>query len=619
MRLLKALFSHIREVVLVNRTLKQVLLVLTISMAFLTIIPVGTVSYLVASRVAVDETIQHTRDLQSQIRLSLHYFIEQLYNVTDMPQYDAPFIMLVREMLSSGPGTSRSDGVVFRYLHQIYSSNPYIENVTFLMPNGKVFTLGHPLIPPEVDASALRDSDWYERTVDAGGNVVWHGGGITPSIRDDLIMASREIWDTLTTDTLGVLTIALNPDMLHDQYKDVNLIRNNIFLITTADGSVISSSDAALENNNVRDMPAFSPVLETDRDMAFTTWRHERKVFVWDNVDLTSWRIVSIISHEQAMAGARDIALFTILLTLVAIGLYMAFAWVVSSNVTRPLDSLIENMQVVRHGTFERPMVDKSYREINQLADTFNEMTDDIQRLLREVYDSQRQQHETEIKLVQSELRALQAQINPHFIYNTLESINTMAKMHHEDDISSVIISLSKLLRISLSQGREVIPLREELEMVTQYLAIQSTNYPDRFRAELSLDESLQENPVVKFTLQPLVENAIFHGFSEMEEAGTIKLSARRLDNAVVLELEDDGVGMPDVMCEQLNRELESASIDEPSHQGTSFGVSNVNRRLKLHFGPEYGLRFAGNACGGLTVSIALPAQVSAEPPKERV
>ncbi len=605
------ILKKLRGGLLRGKTLKQVLLIVTIPMAVLSIGLLGTFSSLISSRMVEKETIDHTKDLQSQIILSLHYFIEQLYNVMDTPQYDPSFIMYCRDTLSRDVDDAKNDAALFRYLHQIYSSNPYIENTLFIMPNGKIFTFGMNIFDTDTTLEEISNEEWYRKTIEAHGTIIWHETGPFTSFNTNLIMCSREIWDTLNSETLGVLVIAINPEMLHDQYKDVNLIKNNILMIINDNGSIISSSDYLMRTRNIQDMPVFSPVLLEHRNQRTEKWRDERKIIIWNSIDLTNWKIVSVLSRRRVMTSARDIARFTVIIAVISIAIFVAFAWRFSSNVTEPLDSLIDKMQAVPQGNFESVLHAESYREINMLSSTFNAMTQDMARLLQEVYETQNEKHETELKLLQSELKALQAQINPHFIYNTLESINTIAKMKNEWDISNVIIALSKMLRISLSKGYHIIPIGQELEMVTQYAAIQNINYPNRFTLINTVDPSLYDYAIVKFTFQPLVENTIFHGFSTVEYQGEIILSAQLDNGKIIFELTDNGIGMDEKHIHVINKKLSSTQFDIPGSNNTTdgFGIHNVNSRIKLHFGEKYGLQYSSNERGGSTVIIQIPSQ----------
>lgn len=233
--------------------------------------------------------------------------------------------------------------------------------------------------------------------------------------------------------------------------------------------------------------------------------------------------------------------------------------------------------------------------EIGMLYRGFGSMMKRIRTLINEVYLSKITQKEAELK-------ALQAQINPHFLYNTLDSIIWMAETN-DSNIVAMTEALAKLFRISLNKGNEEISLERELEHVKNYLIIQSMRYADKFTYEISAEPGVERCRTIKLILQPIVENCIYHGIKKKRGTGKITIRAYRREQNLIIEVSDDGCGMPEEICRKiLSDEIESENIS-----GSGIGVKNVNERIQLRFGKKYGLSYSSEEGIGTTVTYVLP------------
>lgn len=232
--------------------------------------------------------------------------------------------------------------------------------------------------------------------------------------------------------------------------------------------------------------------------------------------------------------------------------------------------------------------------EIQTLSAAFNTMLTKISHLIKENYTAQLMQRESEIK-------ALQAQMNPHFLYNTLETVNWMAHMHGIDSISRLICSLSTLLRASTNTQKRFIPLSEELSYIENYIHIQSVRYGERLHCKFFIDSGLANAVLPKLILQPLVENAIQHGLDPKPEGGSIYLFARRKEDTLILQVIDDGIGMEQ---ETISNIFES---DSKNTHASHIGICNTNCRLRLLYGEPYGISIQSRPGIGTTVTVSLP------------
>jgi len=209
--------------------------------------------------------------------------------------------------------------------------------------------------------------------------------------------------------------------------------------------------------------------------------------------------------------------------------------------------------------------------------------------------------------LKKAELKALQAQINPHFLYNTLDTIVWMAESNKTDQVINIVRALSSFFRIALSKGKDWISLRQEIEHVSSYLTIQKMRYRDILDYRIEVEEDLLDSTILKLTLQPLVENALYHGIKTKRNGGTIVVQAKRVgEDKVLLDVQDDGVGFTPYKLAQLQESL-AQDLDEIAMGEGGFGIRNVHKRIQLYYGKEYGLSVQSHYRGGTRVSVTIP------------
>jgi two-component system sensor histidine kinase YesM len=285
-------------------------------------------------------------------------------------------------------------------------------------------------------------------------------------------------------------------------------------------------------------------------------------------------------------------------------------AWVISAGIYLPIKKLHNVTSTITKNDLQALVTSENVDEITELGISFNIMIGKI----RELLDSKIKEQEN---LKKAELKALQAQINPHFLYNTLDTIVWMTEDHKTDQVIEIVQALSSFFRIALSKGRDWISIRQEIEHVTCYLTIQRMRYRDILDYRIEVDEDILDGTILKLTLQPLVENALYHGIKNKRDGGTIVVQARRADqNLVLLEVQDDGIGFTPNKLAQIQATLNEDS-DEVSLAESGFGLENVNKRIKLYYGKQYGLSVQSQYRSGTRVTVTIPLQDDPDQQKE--
>jgi two-component system, sensor histidine kinase YesM len=309
----------------------------------------------------------------------------------------------------------------------------------------------------------------------------------------------------------------------------------------------------------------------------------------------TDWKTIGVFSLADTLGEVLMIRYWTYIIGGITMILAMGMAYLFTSSIAKPILDLRSLMKRVEDGDLTVRFSGKHDDEIGELGLGFNEMIGRIQGLIEQVYAEQRSKRE-------AELRILQEQIKPHFLYNALDTIQWMAQEHRVEDVVSMVGALSSLFRIGLSKGQEFISLSSELEHVESYLLIQKMRYEDKFDYSISCDPGLRSRQVLRLTLQPLVENAIYHGIKERRGHGTLSVEAKADGSDLILVVSDDGVGMTEETLSQLVE-----SLDKGGSSIGGYGIRNVHERIRLTFGKPYGLSFESVWGEGTVVTVRHP------------
>lgn len=307
--------------------------------------------------------------------------------------------------------------------------------------------------------------------------------------------------------------------------------------------------------------------------------------------------------YKENQARFTRLAIFYMILLPCVILFSVAAAWIISASIYIPIKKLHDVTTTITKNDLQVLVTSDNLDEISELGMSFNVMIGRIRDLL----DAKIKEQEN---LKKAELRALQAQINPHFLYNTLDTIVWMAEANKSDQVIEIVRALSSFFRIALSKGKDWIPIGQEIEHVRSYLTIQKMRYRDILDYKIDIDQGVLDSTILKLTLQPLVENALYHGIKSKRNGGVITVRARRAEpNLILLEVQDDGVGLTPYKLAQVQASLNDDS-SEISLKESGFGLENVNKRIKLFYGRQYGITVHSQYQSGTLVTLAIPMQI---------
>ncbi|MFT4105732.1 MAG: sensor histidine kinase [Lacrimispora sp.] len=399
-----------------------------------------------------------------------------------------------------------------------------------------------------------------------------------------------------TSTTQGVLLVDLSYSSLEHLFDGVTTGKGGYVYLISSDGEILYhpriqliDSGRLQENNMVA-----AGYKDGNHQEEF---RGEDRIITVKSIGYTGWKVVGVTPKNVVSLNSIKTRLFIVFLITLILFILALINSYISSRITNPIKELEKSVGILEEGDLETPIFIGGSYEIQHLGNSIKNMTKQIRVLMDDIVE----EHEAKRK---QEFDTLQSQINPHFLYNTLDIIVWMIENEQKAEAVKAVTALARFFRISLSKGKSVITVRDELEHVRNYLMIQHMRFKNKFSYEIRAEEDCLELTSLKLVLQPLVENAIYHGMEFMDGDGEISIHVWKTEEDLFLAVKDNGLGMTEEQVESLF----SDQVHVTSKKGSGIGVKNVNERIKLYFGEKYGLTIDSEPDEGTSITICLPA-----------
>lgn len=400
-----------------------------------------------------------------------------------------------------------------------------------------------------------------------------------------------------STSGSGVLLVDMKYSVLEDMLDRINETSSGIYYyLCSRDGEIIyhprwTEINRRLfkeENNKAASYEDGIYEMKTDG---------QKENIVVGSVAYTGWKLIGVVPESVQETSINKFRYYIITTILILVMMLLQVNRFISRKISRPIRELDESVKAYEAGAMPDIYIGGS-AEIRHLGYSVQKSYEQIETLMKEIIQQQTERRK-------SELDALQSQINPHFLYNTLESITWMIEAQRNNEAVVMISELAKLLRVSLSRGKTIISIEDELQHGRSYMNIQRVRYKERFKVEFLIDEEIKDYCIVKLVIQPLLENAIYYGVGNMDEDddGQILVRGEKKGEDIYISIEDNGMGMP----EDIRDNILTDNSKVPKH-GSGVGVINVHSRIRLMFGPEYGLEVYSELDEGTKVVIHIPA-----------
>lgn len=550
-----------------RRSLVLRLVFFGIGMVLSVLVVVSTVLYVRSSQLFKDEVASHTTH---EIDASAAYIQQYLSNLR------ATTRALVASDAVNQYLQGIGDGEVLRlWIQTILATNPHFVSVVLIAKDGRLLSNG----PTDdmVTSSDMMSQDWYQQALKESGVPVLSASRMQQGRY--VISISQEVTDA-SGDNLGVVRLDIDYHALATYLKELALGEQGVAFVMNRQGELVYHPDDAVIASSEKQMSVVEIANEENSSMMSESFFVHKSA-----VEGSDWIVVGVSSFGRLRQYSWQLLL---VVASVAVAAFVSCAvgmTVVIRRWLRPLATLEDTMQMVERGETSQRAVLKGAVEFEQLADHFNRMLDQVEQLMA-------QTHRQERLARQYELKALASQINPHFLYNTLETIIWMAEFNEPDRVVAVTKALSQYFRLALNHGEDLIELRLEVEQVRQYLLIQKERYGERLSYTIDVSEAVPAVVLPKLVLQPLVENAIYHGIKEVNRPGMIQLTVKVDFPYIVISVYDNGVGM---------------SQSATDHRLGGVGIQNVRERLQLYFGAAFRMEIDSQPNQYTQVTLYLP------------
>lgn len=424
----------------------------------------------------------------------------------------------------------------------------------------------------------------------------WENEGASPTLH-----LSKWQVDLLTGERFGLIHVEVTNRALFHQLFNPLAFKNGIIMVTDQNGKALISSQNTFSNHNVSATQAYASVF-TAREGTFGAQIDGEQSLVMFTTNRLGWKIITVVKQEELWQQLRFIRNTAIGMSILFVVLTLTVLIGYGRRISKRLNALIRQMRKVRAGDLGLSAIVHGQDELTDVEEEFNTMTLRLNTLVKESADA-RLAAETE------KLRLLQAQINPHFLYNTLALVKSMAMDVQSREISETIDALAKFFRLALNRGSDVLPLQEELEHVRAYLDIHNKRYPDRLQTIWEIDEQALSCSIIKITLQPLVENALEHAFKHRGGRGCVRIKVHLQEKRLKIVVQDDGSGIPPDILEPLQIFLKGLTEHprQETEKAFGFGIYNVRERLARHYGERCRMHIHSLSGRGTSVFIEIP------------
>lgn len=519
---------------------------------------------------AVEQTARdYTGQLVAQVQTSIDSYISHMQNIADVVQVNEQVQEYFGATELEDEQRSLQRERIGSFLNSISRTRNDISLILIAGSEGRVLTHD-----PDIELNSsvnLAEQSWFRAARDSSGRAVVSSSHVQNIVEGEyrwVITLSRTINDIRNAEEKGVLLVDLNFSVINDLVNSISLGKKGYLFIVDPEGRIVYHPRQELIYSDL-EQEYIDRVLESSSGSFMVSDEKGQRIYSTSTSELTGWRTVGVNYVAELVQNRGTIQRYYLYWGLIAVAIAILVAILISHQLSRPIMRLRSSMQSVEQGNFDISAEESGNNEIAALAKDFNIMITQIKELMRR--NAEEQEHKR-----RSELTALQNQITPHFLYNTLDSVVWMAEGRNYANVVKTISALARLLRLSISRGDELISVRDEIEHIKSYLTIQKLRYRDKLDFAIEVDESVRDLKTPKVILQPLVENAIYHGIKNKSGTGTVRITGRRERAAVVLQVADDGVGMSD---EKMARVLDPEKDVESNGNGTYRGAGRGHIR----------------------------------------
>ena len=565
-------------------SIKRRIFIYLCSLSIFTLIMVSIIFYSVFLKTVKESEIKNAVSSSSEVKQSMDLILGLVNDTGDLLSMDKDIL----NMFSKNQTIDAEIKVLKNRndvkLQDIVSIDDYIKGIYIIGNNGGVCTSDWQINEKELRKEfhkSIEPSEYYTGV---------HTTSYHLFSKDSVISYVKPIYIYPSEKRVGTVIIDLNLTKLREVFATSSIGEDQKVIIADSKQETLFTFPYNINLDQV--------IFDNKEILSLEKVQLEKKVFgkesiiISDTFDNSDWKIVRIIYANQIYKSINQIVIVGICLLLILLVISLILSFILATSITKPIIQLNNQIKNVEMGELSIKIITKRKDELGELSESFNKMVVKLKGLINGMLKDQKKKTDMEFEI-------LQAQINPHFLYNTLDSIRWLAVIQNVENISDMSSALINLLKYNISKKDTIVDLKEEIEGIKNYETIQKYRYGDTFCIEYSIHEDTLNCKIIKFILQPLVENAIFHGINTSDSDAKIKITSEIQNNDLVIKVIDNGVGM-DV------ENWEDISIKKKKMH-TGIGLKNIEERIKLYFGQQYGIELSSEIEIGTTVKMILP------------
>ncbi|AQR89045.1 sensor histidine kinase YpdA [Clostridium saccharobutylicum] len=535
---------------------------------------------------------ENTNQIIKQINNGIDVYIKNTENIINYMSTDPRILNFFQENKDEEVSI---DDEAYKSIYRFTKFNPEIAGIMIVNVKGGYVSD----VMNKVSKDSLTNEQWYLKAYNEPKTIHLFTKPIGRNINnifqysaDEVFSVSKAVIDPISKDIKGVILIDIKLDIIKEVIENAKpgtagfiyiLDDKNDIVYTPINKIVYRIKDEWIDG--------------IDNKVAIKNIDGDNYQLTKSVSDYTGWQTIGVFPESEGLRVIKYIRYYSIIIGIIALIIAEILVIIFTKSIVNPILKLKKLMKKAQEGDLTVSFNSKYNDEIGELGGSFNNMVKEINNLINLV-------HIEEKKKRIAEMNVLQAQIKPHFMYNTLDTIRWMAEEHNEDDIVEIIEAFTNLLRISLSKGKEIITVKEELKHIEGYLTIQKIRYEDKLNYKIEFDENILDYKLTKLILQPLIENSIYHGIKEKRGVGNIIIIGKVKDEMLYFSVSDNGKGIDKQLLNKINNDLLNRKINDNK---IGYGIFNVNERIQIMYGKKYGLTYKSIYGEGTIVEVRHP------------
>ena len=567
----------------------------------LILVPLTTLfgyTYTKMSQIIESNILSSTQQAFNQSIDFLTYKFYRIFDVSNSLAIDENIVNILRNDSNNYPLSDQIGHLSYlRLFLSAYEDDSDVSNVSLYVNDDFIYSNDNKNI---FSMSYLNDSKAMEIINTTNSRFVWGPSSYFNNYNFNNPSDYLSLFKTIKSpdnfaEDIGYLKLNFKKSLIEDIINKINSVPNSISYIINSDGVIICSSNNNASSKYIKNIDEIQDYSINTDNFTSASYNSEKIYIKSSLIDKTDWYLVTILPESSIIAEINTQRFYLFLIVIIFGGTSIILAFYFVNSINKRLSKVIKGMRCVQSGDLNYYIENDTNDELGELIDSYNYMIGKMSILIEDQYKLGK-------NVKNAELKALQSQINPHFLYNTLDMINWMSYKKMNKEISLAVKNLAKFYKLSLNKGKDLVSIKDEVQHASLYVNIQNMRYNNRISLKINIDEVINDYLIPKITLQPILENSINHGIlGKGEGEGLISILGYSMNSDIILTIADNGVGIKE---ENLNLLLSNKLT---SSKGSGYGLKNIDKRIKLLYGENYGLSFKSIYGRGTTVIIRIP------------